>query len=225
MRSNCNKTKSEGPEVPPAHGPIERFGNANGPDVLLLVGYGGDCHSFLISESILYQLGPRWRCLLSNRSIMQPKGLFSGLFGGRFSNSPKTLNLQREHPEAIRIILLIVTLQFIKVPETLDFPEIVHLADVAARYDAHSLLANRIDAWLAPYRERLLWPGYEEWLFIAHQFGYETEYLELAKYLAIHCEVESSGERLLAPGTPYTLEGRFPVDTLGTSTSTSSTTL
>ncbi|KAF2624192.1 hypothetical protein BU25DRAFT_163068 [Macroventuria anomochaeta] len=204
MRPSKSKTEPKG--SPPARGPIERFGETNGPAVLLLVGRGGGSHQFLISESSLCTLGPRWKGLLSNRSITKSKRLFS--------KSPKIINLQGEHPNAIRVILHIATLQFTKVPTTLDFPEIVHLAEAVARYDAHSLLVNYIDTWLAPYRERLLHPGYEEWLFIAHQFGYETEYLELSKHLAIHCRVDPTGKQLLAPETPFVLEGKFPIDTL-----------
>jgi hypothetical protein len=111
--------------------------------------------------------------------------------------------------------------EFSKVPDKLDFKEIVRLAEVAERYGVNRLLVNNIDGWLAPYRDRLLEPGYEEWLFVAYQFGYESEYIELAKHLALRCRVTADGAWLFAPdanGDFGPLEGRFPGNTLGMST-------
>lgn len=207
-----SKGKSEPKGLPPVPKAIERFGKASGSKVLLLVGHDGlpgGCHRFLVSEPCLYNLGLRWQELLSNQSITKPSSLFG--------KSPKTVSLRDEHANTVRLIMHIAHLQFTKLPRTLDFPELVHLADVAARYEAHSLLVNNIHSWLEPYLGRLLDPGYEEWLFIAYQFGYEAEYLELAKHLALHCRVDPSRTWLLAPGTEHILEGKFPVDTLGTS--------
>ncbi|UPX15737.1 uncharacterized protein EKO05_0006176 [Ascochyta rabiei] len=203
------KSKSELKRLPPVAKPTERFGRTEGPKVLLLVGHdglpGGFCR-FLVSQSCLEALGPRWQQLVSNRAKAKTRRLFSTL--------PKTISLRDEHANAMRLIMHIAHLQFTKLPKQLDFRDMVHLADIAARFDAHGLVVSHIDAWLAPYRDRLLHPGYEEWLFIAYEFGYETEYLELAKHLAMHCRVDPSGTCLLVPGIGGLLEGKFPVDTL-----------
>lgn len=214
---HANKSRSRGTQEPqalegllPVGRSTERFGKNKGPKVLLLVGHDGlrsGFRQFLILESCIQNLGPRWQELLSNQSIARPKRFFS--------KAPKTISLRDENVNAIRIILQIAHLQFNKLPKKLDFEEIVHLADVAARYDASTLLIAHIDTWLAPYRERLLHPGYEEWLFVAHQFGYEKEYLELAKHLAVHCRVDPSGVWLLAPESDDVVQGKFPIDTLG----------
>ncbi|KAJ4331936.1 hypothetical protein N0V95_009777 [Ascochyta clinopodiicola] len=203
------KSISEPKRLPPVAKPLERFGRTEGPKVLLLVGHdglpGGSCR-FLVSQSCLQALGPRWQQLLSSRSKPRIRNPLSTL--------PKTISLRDEHTNAMRLIMHIAHLQFTKLPKQLDFQDIVHLADIAARFDAHGLVVSHIDAWLAPYRDRLLHPGYEEWLFIAYEFGYETEYLELAKHLAIRCRVDPSGNCLLVPGIGGLLEGKFPVDTL-----------
>ncbi|KAJ8104599.1 hypothetical protein OPT61_g10672 [Boeremia exigua] len=105
-------------------------------------------------------------------------------------------------------------MQFAKVPAALDFVDIVHLTNAAVRYDACSLLTVYMEKWLAPYRGRLLSPGYEEWLFVAHHFEYKTEYAELAMHLAMNCRMDSAGEGLVAPGASDALAGKIPVDTL-----------
>jgi hypothetical protein len=207
-------TKPKGLQQTP--GPTEqigRFGDNDDPKVLLLVGHDDlpdGCRKFLVSESCLRTLGPRWRNLMSSRSPQMP-----WMHKWLFSKSPVTVNLWDEEATVIRIMMHIVHLKFLKVPETLDWTDIVNLTDFVARYDNPTLLAPYIDRWLTPYKERLLDQGYEEWLLVAHQFGYETEYLELAKYLSIHCRADPTGAHLLAPGFPFTLEGKFPVDALG----------
>lgn len=210
-KTNAESCGHEDPNRPAvAAKSIERFGKTKGPQVVLLVGHdglpSGFCQ-FLVSESCIQNLGRRWQELLSAQPVPKSKRLFS--------KSPKIINLRDENANAIRIILHIAHLQFTKLPKRLDFEDLVHLADIAARYDARALLVSHIDLWLAPYREKLLHPGYEEWLFIAHQFGYETEYLELAKHLAIHCRVDPSGTWLLAPESDCILKGKFPIDALG----------
>lgn len=189
----------------------ERFGKALGPDVLLSVGPGSNRHTFILSESILRQLGPRWESLLSSSSTV--KGQCKRLL----TDTPKTLNLRDDQPEAIRILLLIATLQFDKLPKSLDFFELIHLTDVAVRYEAHQLLAGHMEGWLAPYRDRLEARGYEEWLYIAKEFGYEAEHKKLERCLVMSCEVDSFGERLTRSEASSALGGRIPVDTLSRS--------
>lgn len=191
----------------------ERFGQPAGRDVFLLVGSACNRRTFVLSESILRQLGPRWKCLLSSASTS------SGHCSSRLHRRPKTLNLRDDRPESIRIVLLIATLQFDKVPKVLDFSDIVHVTDVAVRYEAHSLLAGYMDGWLDPYRDRLRSRGYEEWLYIAKQFGYEAEYAQLAEFLVVNCEVDPSGKKLVRSGSPCAIGGRVPLDTLGMSIS------
>ncbi|XPS71856.1 hypothetical protein M3J09_004033 [Ascochyta lentis] len=211
MRPRKSTSEPKEPErLPLVAKPVERFGKTKGSKVLLLV--GNDClpggfRQFLVSQSCLQDLGPRWQSLLCNRSRDR--------LGEAFSASPKTISLRDEDANAMRLIMHVAHLQFTKLPKSLDFQDIVHLADIAARFDAHGLVASHIDAWVAPYHGRLLHPGYEEWLFIAYHFGYETEYLRLAKHLAVHCRVDPSGRWLLAPSTDVVLEGKFPADTLG----------
>jgi hypothetical protein len=128
----------------------------------------------------------------------------------------KTVNLRDEHSNAIRLILLVATHQYQKLPKMLDFPEIVLLARTVERYGAHSLLVGYVDDWLTPYRNKLISPGYEGWLLIAHQFGYEDEYRKLARFLAMNCGIDEAGKQLLTPGSGAIMEGLFPLEIHGT---------
>jgi hypothetical protein len=218
--------------IPPPHGAIECLGKFHGPEVIILVGHGGDCATFHLAESYLDHLGPRWTALRGTRAKEVSRGLFrgrlSGIFGRKFGRvfrnpftgipgfdkNPRILNLKGDYPDAIRIVLQIATLQFTKLPEKLDFSALVRLAEVAARWECHSLLAKFVEGWVAPYREKLYHPGYEQWLYIALEFGYEGEYLELARHLAIHCSVDSQDQLLALDGSVLERRGRFPFDTL-----------
>lgn len=219
-------------EILPPHGAIECFGKFHGPEVLILVGHGGDCATFHLSQYYLHPLSDRWTALQGTQENKLSRGLCRGLFSGvfgrsfggifrnpfdripGFSKKPRILNLKGDYPDAIRILLRIATLEFTKLPERLDFPDLVRLAEVAARWDCHSVLAKFIEGWVAPYRDRLLHPEYEQWLYIAHEFGYEDEYLELSQHLAKHCSVDSQDRLIALDGSIFEKRGKFPLDTL-----------
>ncbi|KAF3048103.1 hypothetical protein E8E12_010344 [Didymella heteroderae] len=219
-------------DTPPPHGAIECLGNFKGPEVIILVGHGGNCATFHLAESYLHNLGPRWIALRGNRANQISRGLsrgfFSGVFGRKFGGTfrspfagtpgfdknPRILNLKGDHTDAIRIVLQIGTMEFTKLPEKLDFSELVRLAEVAARWECHSLLAPFVEGWVAPWRAKMFRPGYEQWLYIAHEFGYEDEYLELSRCLAMHCSVDSQDRILALDGTILERRGKFPFGTL-----------
>jgi hypothetical protein len=142
-------------------------------------------------------------------------GLFSGVFGTKFGGifrspfadtpglykNPRTLNLKGDRPDAIRIILQIGTPEFPKLPKKLDFLDLVRLAEAAARWDSHAMLAPFIDEWVAPWRARTFDPRYEQWLYIAHELGWEDDYLKLSRHLATHCSVDAQDRLLTLDGT------------------------
>ena len=218
--------------IPPPHGKIECLGDFMGPEVLIMVGHGGDCATFHLAEGYLHGMGTRWRALRGKRANRISRGLFGGLFSGIFGRkfggvfrspfaetpgldkNPRILNLKGDYPDAIRIILQIGTHEFPKLPKKLDFPDLVRLAEAAARWDSHALLAPFIDEWVAPWRARMFNPRYEQWLYIAHEFGWEEDYLKLSRHLATHCSVDAQDRLLALDGTVLEHRGKFPFDTL-----------
>lgn len=197
----------------------------------MLVGHGGDRATFHLAESYLHHLGKRWTALRGMQASELPRGLFGGFFRGVFGGvfrelfnrlpgckNPRILNLKGDYPDAIRILLQIATHEYTKLPKTLAFAEIVRLAEVAARWDCHKMLATFVEGWIAPYHDKLFRPGYEQWLYVAYEFGYEQEYLDLSRYFALHCSINSQDRLIGRDG--YLLEQRwtFPFHTLRTST-------
>jgi hypothetical protein len=91
---------------------------------------------------------------------------------------------------------------------SLSFRQLVDLAVTSKRYATNRLLIPFLSHWTAPYRERFLEPGKEEWLFIAYQFGYEEDYRKLAKYLSLHCRADEHGN-LIGTGGKL-ISGVFP---------------
>jgi hypothetical protein len=157
-----------------------------------------------VSEPHMRNLSARWAELVARQKSkcrLQPSGT-------------KKIRLREEDGRTMCIYMSIAHLQFQQLPDHLDFPEIVRLAEAAERFDMHHLLAAHIGRWVSPYRSKLMHKGYEEWLFVAYHFGYEDEYLNLAKYLAMNCRIGEGGV-LLAPGKDDALTGLFPSRALG----------
>jgi hypothetical protein len=98
-------------------------------------------------------------------------------------------------------------------PKTLDFEQIVQLAIIAERYDLNHLLIGHVDSWLAPYHACLLKASFEEWLFVAWQFGLEDHYLTLANHLAMNCQVDENFA-ILELESKLPIIGHFPPNTL-----------
>ncbi|KAL1649733.1 hypothetical protein SLS61_006389 [Didymella pomorum] len=137
---------------------------------------------------------------LGDFGIEGPQVLVMVGSGGLYKN-PRTLNLKGDRPDAIRIILQIGTPEFPKLPKKLDFLDLVRLAEAAARWDSHAMLAPFIDEWVAPWRARTFDPRYEQWLYIAHELGWEDDYLKLSRHLATHCSVDAQDRLLALDGT------------------------
>jgi hypothetical protein len=98
--------------------------------------------------------------------------------------------------------------QFGKIAPTLSFRQIVDLAITSQRYATNRVLIPFLSRWTAPFRQKILQPRKEEWLFVAYQFGYEEDYRRLAKYMAVNCRVDRHGNLLSADGK--VVQGKFP---------------
>lgn len=119
--------------------------------------------------------------------------------------------------DAMRILLQIATHDYPKLPQKLDFPELVRLAQVAARWECHASLAPFVDAWAATWRARMFHPKYVQCLYTAHEFGCESEYLDISRNLAARCSVNAQDQLLALDDTILERRGAFPFQTLGTS--------
>ena len=110
--------------------------------------------------------------------------------------------------------MLIAHFRYKDVVQALQFSEIVALAQVAKHYQINHMLVHYLDHWTRPFRSQILNPGYEEWLYVACQFGYEEDYLRLARHLALSSKVNEQGQLLSSKGE--VILGTFPRGCLGT---------
>ncbi|KAH7117071.1 hypothetical protein B0J11DRAFT_571511 [Dendryphion nanum] len=123
------------------------------------------------------------------------------------------LILKDDDPDMLTVLMLLTHHETHDMPKGLKFQDLVNLADTSLRYGSTHLVAKYLKTWTQPYREKILEPGLEEWLFVAHAFGYENDFIRLAQHLTLSCRTNSDGE-LLVPGTKDVIKGRFPGDTL-----------
>lgn len=91
-----------------------------------------------------------------------------------------------------------------KLPKELAFYQLERLAHITDRYDLNHIVGRYLDDWIEPHRANLTKSGFENWLYIAWQFGLEAEYLTLANHLAVHCEVNR--DDMLITSTGQTLD-------------------
>jgi hypothetical protein len=128
------------------------------------------------------------------------------------SPSKKLLRLSEDNPEVLIQIMRIVHSQFQEVAQNITFRQIVDLALTSRRYDTNRVLIPFLAKWTNPYRRKILNPGNEEWLFVAYQFGYETDFRTLAKHLTLNCRVDDEGKLIGTNGTR--ISGIAPPNTL-----------
>jgi hypothetical protein len=130
----------------------------------------------------------------------------------------KTLHLPNDNPKMLEQVMRIAHFEFDKVLEVITFAELVDLALLSGRYGLNAFLMQNLPGWIEPHRKMLVREGYEEWMFIAYQFGREADYRRLARHLAMVCTIDDAGN-LLSPGAGIKIEGAFPPGSLGNSSS------
>ncbi|ORY13640.1 hypothetical protein BCR34DRAFT_561868 [Clohesyomyces aquaticus] len=111
------------------------------------------------------------------------------------------------------LVMKIAHLQFRDMMEcSLSYPQLVELAATSKRYDTNQILAPFLQRWCQVYRNRILSPGMEGWLYVACQFGLEEDYVLLARHLVLNCMVDKDGELRTPVGHQF--HGRFPTGAL-----------
>jgi hypothetical protein len=126
----------------------------------------------------------------------------------RIPHVKRKLLLPNDSPDVMVQIMRIVHSKFNVVAQSLSFRQLVDLAVTSERYKMNQILIPFLPRWSMPYRQSILEPGKEEWLFVAYQFGYEEDYRLLAKHMAWNCRVDKLGYLVNSAGNVIT--GIFP---------------
>ena len=157
--------------------------------------------SLIVSKPHVMQLSEQWKTTMKAQSYCR----------GHFhtGESVPVVALPEDDPDMIRLLMIIAHSRFEIVPQTLELHELVRLARSVERYGIGSLVVPFIDGWLAPHRERYMEAGYEQWLYVAYQFGLEDDYLTLADHFVRNCRINQQ-YCLLAPTTGFVMTGQYP---------------
>jgi hypothetical protein len=197
------------PSVPFAQTHAITKSDNNGEKVLLIVGSDvlpNGIRTIKTSIPRIARLGPRWIEAFNRGS----KGRSYGAVKIRFPE---------DDAEALNIIVTAAHDRFSALPQTLTLEGLVQLARVAERYDLNHLLVGHLGSWLAPHRKHITQRGYEQWLYIAWQFGLENDFIALVEHFATRCKVDEEGQ-LLVPNSDQLLVCRLPHSALGKSSVT-----
>lgn len=175
----------------------------NPEDVLVLIVSREDSPTglvhFFVDRSHVVELSQTWREIVerwSSRNLL-----------GSITTTP--IVLPDDDADTMRLIMWIVHRQFHRLPLGLTVDELVRLGKAVGRYNVRPILITHLQKWLARYRRPDKFrPGHEEWLYVAFQFGLEKDYIDVADYLVLSCQINEENRLLTTRGPiPW---GTFP---------------
>ncbi|KAH7062519.1 hypothetical protein B0J12DRAFT_763842 [Macrophomina phaseolina] len=111
----------------------------------------------------------------------------------------RVIPLPNDDPGALEILLNIAHFHFKKVPSTLSFHSLLHLAVLTEKHGATKLVRPWVEGWLKRAEEWVNKPGYEELLYVAWAFGRADIFVDIASHLAKNASVNGDGQ-CAAPG-------------------------
>ena len=120
----------------------------------------------------------------------------------------KQISLTDDNPNMMALVMKIAHGKHRGIKESLSFDELLDLARISHRYQTNELLVFPLPVWTKRHKQRILQPGYEQWMFISYQFGLEDDYLKLARHLALNCRANANGDLLTLAGDEV-LTGEF----------------
>ncbi|KAF2866174.1 hypothetical protein BDV95DRAFT_599183 [Massariosphaeria phaeospora] len=161
----------------------------------------GPC-KFLVSADNVRLLSPVWAELVSKASMIV------------WRLGRRQIHLPDDDPDMMLLLMRVAHLKFNTVTLDLSFEQLLQLALICNRYECTEVLRPFHEKWSSLHREKILQPGFEQWMFVAYQFGYEEDYVRIANHLAMNCRVNPIGELLVPGSDTQKLEGHFPPNAL-----------
>jgi hypothetical protein len=168
---------------------------------------GRTAWKMLVSQKHIGNLSPRWNAALKQNRMCRP-----------FCRGFPVYAFENVDPRAMGLVLYIAHFNTHWLPQELSLMEIIQLARLADHYDLNHILVGYLERWIEPHRHRILDRGYEQWLFVAWQFGLEDDYLLLANHMAVFSAVNDDGElRYPFSKRHRPVRGLFPMNALSKS--------
>lgn len=164
--SNISTTKDDGPRIIDAEGDL----------ILVVVPKNGQATvSYKVNSVLVCKASARWKLLFAQR------------FQSHESVGQQML-IEEDKVKMLEMALKIAHLQFDGVPLYLKFSELVEVAELLHRHQLCGLLHEYMASWCKPFIPNILEPGYEMWILIAHELGWQKIFQTVARdvYTAMH---------------------------------------
>lgn len=91
------------------------------------------------------------------------------------------------------IVARIIHLQSDKVPESLDFDQLIQIAILCDQYHLRRCLGPWIKAWATPHLDSYRVVGYEGWLFASIVFQYDGLFKKITRHLILETRISPAG--------------------------------
>lgn len=127
--------------------------------------------------------------------------------------SSEEIPLPEDGLNTLSIILNIAHLNFTKVPSHLEFDDLLTVAIVTNKYLAMHIVRSWVTNWIKHLEGTVGVQGYEEWLWISWEFGYNNIFELVANKLVLESRINSCGECLNAEGK--ILKDKMPSGIIG----------
>jgi hypothetical protein len=168
---------------------------------------------FLVKDTVLV-VSSKTMSLISDpwNAMLGPEGSFCEALHGQSMLIP----LPEDDLEALSIILHIAHLQFDKVPSRLEFNQLLSVAILTDKYQATQIVRPWLLTWVKHLEHLVDKEGYEEWLWIAWEFGISDVFERVASRLVLESRTNSDKQCLTANGK--VLIENMPPDIIGSTT-------
>jgi hypothetical protein len=185
-----------------------RRGNTKEPKIIYFDDRGD---KRLLVDTTILVVSSKTMSLVSDpfKAMLSPDGAFGEAKSG--NNDP--IPLPEDDLNALTILLWIAHLHFNKVPVHLEFPELVAVTVLTDKYQATRVVSPWLSGWVKDLRHTVCKDGYEEWLWIAWEFGLADIFTKVATRLFWESRTNANGDCVTARGK--ILAKNMPPEILG----------
>ena len=163
-------------------------------DLLLEVPSKNGLARFKVSSQVMCLVSPVFRAMLG------PSSMFKEACELRASPSCYRLSLEGDDPEAFVAILYVLHCQTEKVPSSISFEDLFHMAIICDKYDCALAVAVWVDIWTTGWRESAFETAYSEWMFISWTFCLPSVFEPLSRKIVMEGRYENGLGQLLWGG-------------------------
>ncbi|KAF2135810.1 uncharacterized protein K452DRAFT_158783 [Aplosporella prunicola CBS 121167] len=140
--------------------------------------------TFIVSSRVMGLACNAWDRMLN--------GHFKESQGAGADGDVREVAFPDDDAAALMVLLNIIHLRFKEVPYQLPFATLVELAVLTDKYDLTTLVRPWYFTWMAGMQGHLLAPGFEQWLWVAWEFGHLDNFKTLADHLVRTVRVNGS---------------------------------